>query len=122
MNATFQRKQFLAVIQQYAVDFLLDEGFAASGLQVHEQVLLETAMKAIRISFKYPAQVLQQNKEIARYPATLWSHVLDALGLYKYARYTRVMLNEHLAFPGVEIPPELKIGAYVCVGHSTVNM
>lgn len=122
MNATIQQKQLLGVVQQYAVDFMLDEGFATSGLQVHEQYLLESAMKMIRVSFKYPAQVLQQDKEIARYPATLWSHVLDALGLYKYARYTRVMLNEHLAFPGVEIPPELKIGAYVCVGYSTVNM
>lgn len=122
MNATIQSKKILATVHQYAVDFMVEEGFAASGLQVHEQWLLETAMKAIRISFKYPAQVLQQDKEIARYPATLWSHVLDALGLYKYARYTRVMLNEHLAFPGIEILPEMKIGAYVCIGHSTVNM
>ena len=106
-------KHLLLEVQQYAVDFMVDEGFAASGIQAHEMFLLESAMRAMRISFKYPAQVLKRDEEIARYPATLWSHLLHTLRLRRWARYNVVRLNEHLAFPGIEIPPELKLGAYV---------
>ena len=120
MNATLQRNLFLTTVQQYAVDFMVEQGFATGGLQAHEQWHLESAMRAIRIAFRYPAVVLQKDHEIARYPATLWSHVLDAVGLGKYARYKRVLLNEHLAFPSIEIPPELKVGAQVCFDYRTV--
>jgi hypothetical protein len=86
---------------------------------VDEQFPLDTAMRALRISFKYPAKVLQKDREIACYPATLWSHLLDAVGLKRFATYKRVLLNEHLAFPTIEIPPELKIGMSVCFDYHT---
>jgi hypothetical protein len=114
MNATIKKKLFLATVQQYAVDFMVDHGFATGGLDAQEYFVLETAMQAIRISFRYPAQVLQHDQEIARYPATLWSYLLHAVGLGRYARYKVVLLNENLSFPHIEIPPELKIGATVC--------
>jgi hypothetical protein len=120
MNATLQREPFLTTVQQYAVDFMIEEGFAKNGVQAHEQYLLETAMRVIRISFKYPAKVLQQDHEIARYPATLWSHLLQSIGLGKYATYKRVLINEHFAFPHIELPPDLKIGASVCYDYHTV--
>src|SRR5271157_4156553 len=120
MNATLQRKFFLTTVQQYAVDFMVEQGFATGGLEAREQWLLETAMRAIRISFRYPALVLQKDREIARYPATLWSHLLHSVGLGRYARYRRVLLNEHLAFPSIEIPPQLKVGAQVCFDYRTV--
>lgn len=123
MNAVLSKKLFLATVQQYAVDFMIEEGFAATGIAVYEQSLLETAMRAIRISFQYPAKVLQQDKEIARYPATLWSHLLHSVGLGRYAKYKIVLLNEHFAFPSIELPPELlKIGATVCFNYRTVQV
>lgn len=113
------KRLFLATVRQYAVDFMVEEGFAASGIDVQEQWLLETAMRSLRISFHYPAKVLQENREIARYPATLWSYILVAIGLKKYATYAVVRLNEHLAFPSIELPPELKIGATLCYDYRT---
>lgn len=121
MNATLSKKLFIATVQQYAVDFLVDEGFASGGIKAYEQFQLETAMRQIRISFKYPAGVLQQDREIARYPATLWSHFLSVIGLKRYARYKVVLLNEHFAFPHIELPPELKIGATICYDYRVVN-
>jgi hypothetical protein len=106
-------KHLLLEVHQYAVEFMVNEGFAAGGIQAYEQFLLESAMRAIRISFKCPVQVLKRDEEIARYPATLWSHLLHTLRLRRWARYKVVRLNEHLAFPGIEIPPELKLGAYI---------
>lgn len=120
MNATLQKKIFLTRVRQWCVDFLVEQGWGVNGLEAHEQYLLETAMRAIRISYKYPALDLQTDREIARYPATLWSHLLSTVGLGKYATYKRVLLNEHLAFPSIEIPPELKVGAYVCHDYRTV--
>jgi hypothetical protein len=108
-------------VQQCAVDFMVEEGFASTGIQAYEQYLIDTAMRAIRISFKYPAKVLQTDREIARYPATLWSHFFSVIGLRRYARYNVVLLNEHLAFPHVEIPPELKIGATVVYNYRDVG-
>lgn len=113
MNAVIQKKLFLAQVQQYAVDFMVDEKFATGSLTAQEYFVLETAMRTIRISFKYPAKVLQRDREITRFPATLWSHILCAVGLRKYAKFTVVMLNEHLSFPSIELPPNLKIGAFV---------
>lgn len=122
MNATLQKKLFLATVQQRAVDFMVEEGFAPGGIETREWFVIETAMRAIRISFKYPAKVLQQDHEIARYPATLWSHFLHAVGLGRYAVYKRVWLNEHLAFPHIEIPPEMKIGATVCYDYRIAEL
>lgn len=119
---TLQRRQFLATVRQYAVEFMVDQGFATGGLEVHDRYVLETAMQALRISFKYPAKVLQQDREIARYPATLWSHLLHSIGLGRYARYKAVLLNEHFAFPNIELPPEMKIGATVCYDYRTVDI
>lgn len=101
---------------------MVEQGFAKSGIEAHEQFLLDTAMRAIRISFKYPAKVLQQDREIARYPATLWSHLLQSVGLGKYATYKAVLLNEHFAFPHIELPPEMKIGATVCYDYRIVEL
>jgi hypothetical protein len=120
MNATLSKKLFLATVQQYAVDFMIEEGFAKNGIETHEQWLLDTAMRAIRISFKYPAYVLQQDRIIARYPATLWSHLLHSIGLKRYARYAVVKLNEHLAFPDIEIPEKMKVGMKVLFDYHTV--
>ncbi len=119
MKTEIQRTLFLTYVRQYCVDFMVEQGWASNGIDVQEQWLLDTAMRAIRITFKYPAVEVQKEKEIARYPATLWSHVLDAVGLKKYATYKRVLLNEHLAFPSVEIPPEMKIGMRVCHDYHT---
>ena len=110
MSATVSKRLFLATVQQYAVDFMVEEGFATGGIHVDELFQLEHAMRQIRLSFKYPTQVLQHDREIARYPATLWSHILATIGLCKYAKYKVVLLNEHLAFPSVEVPPESRIG------------
>jgi hypothetical protein len=122
MNATVSNRLFLATIQQYAVDFLVDEGFASGGIKAYEQFQLETAMRQLRISFKYPAKVLQQDREIARYPATLWSHLLVSVGLKRWAKWKVVLLNEHFAFPQIELPPELKIGAQVCYDYRIVGL
>ena len=122
MNATLSKKLFLATIQQYAVDFMIEEGFATGGIEAHDQWVLETAMRAIRISFKYPAKVLQQDREIVRYPASVWSHLLISVGLKRYAKYKIVLLNEHLAFPHIELPPELKIGATVCYDYRIAEL
>jgi hypothetical protein len=122
MNATISKRLFLATVQQYAVDFMVEEGFAKNGIETHEQWLLDTALRAIRISFKYPAYVLQQDRIIARYPATLWSHLLISVGLRRWAKWKAVLLNEHFAFPHIELPPELKIGATVCYDYRTVTL
>ena len=81
MSVTLEKKLFLATVRRYCVDFLVEQGFAAKGLAVHEQWLLDTAMRAIRISFNYPAKVVQQDREIARYPVSLWSNFLHSIGL-----------------------------------------
>jgi hypothetical protein len=122
MNATISKRLFLATVQQFAVDFMVDEGLSPGGIEVRDYYVLESAMRAIRISFKYPAHVLQQDREIARYPATLWSHLLHSVGLGKYATYKAVLLNEHFAFPHIELPDNLKIGAQVCFDYRTVTL
>jgi hypothetical protein len=122
VKATLSNKLLLATVKQYAVDFMVEEGFAPGGIDVRDQFVLETAMRAIRISFKYPAKVLQQDREIVRYPATLWSHLLHSIGLGKYATYNAVLLNEHFAFPHIELPDNLKCGATVCFDYRTVTL
>jgi len=121
VNVTLERKLFLATIKQYCVDFLVEKGWATGGIEVHEQFLVETAMRAIYISFKVPALKLQSDREVARYPATLWSHILHVIGLGKYATYRRVLLNECLTFPTIEIPPEMKVGMRLCYDYRTVD-
>lgn len=117
-----QQKMFLATVQQYAVELMVDEGFATGGLDVSELYQLESAMRVIRINFKYPAKVLQQDREIARYPATLWSYLLHSVRLGKYATYKVVLLNEHFSFPHIELPHNLKIGATVAYDYRTVTI
>jgi hypothetical protein len=115
------KERFLATVQMRCVDILCeDKMLHPENLTVMSQSLLEPAMDALRFSFKYPAKVLQQDREIARYPASLWSHLLHSIGLGKYATYKRVLLNEHLAFTGIKIPPEMKIGATLCYDYRTV--
>lgn len=120
MSELWKNKLFIARVRQYCVDFLVEQGWGTNGFEVHEQWMLDTAMRAMRLSFKCPAVVLADDREIARYPATLWSHLLHSIGLRKYARYTRVLLNECLAFPSVEVPPQLKVGMKVCFDYRTV--
>ena len=121
MNMTLTRERFLTAVQMRCVDILCeDDMMHPDNLTVMSQRLLEPAMAALRFSFKYPAKVLQQDREIARYPASLWSHLLHSIGLSKYATYKRVLLNEHLAFTSIRIPPEMKIGATLCYDYRTV--
>jgi hypothetical protein len=121
MNATLVRELFLTAVQMRCVDILCeDEMMHPENLKVLSQSILEPAMAALRFSFKYPAKVLQQDREIARYPLTLWSHLLHSVGLGKYATYKRVLLNEHLAFTGIKIPPEMKIGMTVCYDYREI--
>jgi len=118
---TNERKFFLAHVQQRAVDILCeDEMMHPKNLTAMSQTLVEPAMQALRFSFKYPAKVLQRDREIARYPVTLWSHFLHSVGLGRYATYKRILLNEHLAFTGIEVPPELKVGMTVCYDYREI--
>ena len=121
MNLTMTKERFLATVQMRCVDILCeDEMMHPDNFTALSQQILEPSMAALRFSFKYPAKVLQQDREIARYPASLWSHLLHSIGLGKYATYKRVLLNEHLAFTDIKIPPEMKIGATLCYDYRTV--
>lgn len=121
---TRQKEIFLMLVKQRCVDLAIDDDqLSPENFETHLQYVLEAAYHALRISFKYPAQALQDNREVARYPVSRWGYFLHAIGLGKYAKWKRVVINEELAFPNIAIPPELtKIGSKICYDFHHVGL
>lgn len=101
-------KEIELTVQQYAVSSAIPAGLlkgGAASVRAELEFHVERLAHILNITARVPADVLQDRKLIAEYPANLWQYIRKALGLHY--RKTEVRLNEHLVFPTIAIPPHL---------------
>lgn len=95
-------------IQQFWATQLIDEDLlSTANTKLYVSYALESLAYSLRVMHKTAAQTLQQDKEVAKWPRTRWDNFLVAIGLSKYAKYTRLKFTEMLTFPTIELPPQL---------------
>lgn len=93
-------------LKQYCVDRLVDAGMKDASKRVRAQM---------QYSMQYMAEHLCvdlfvlgkdiQDREICRYPTTLWQHIRKVLGLHYQYRAHR--LRESMHYPTLPLPPKL---------------
>jgi hypothetical protein len=106
----FNSEPIVMELQQYCVDFLIDEDFVNMP-RVTQHWLFETATDALRMDVKLAGRVLQRDAVLARHPATVWSLFLHLVGLKRWATYKTVRVTEIALFPQLKVPQEWKVGA-----------
>jgi hypothetical protein len=94
-------------IQQFWAGILIDDAMLRNS-KVQVSYRLENLAYQVRVLHKTAAQTLQNDKEVAKWPATRWDNFLVAVGLKKYAKYARLKFTEMLTFPSIELPPYLQ--------------
>jgi hypothetical protein len=99
-------------LKDYMVSMLLDAGYSVP-LKVEVVYRAEYMAYLLMARMRVPAQVLQEDKVVAEYPASLWDHIKKAVGM-KYAT-EKVKLTEYLLYPTIEVPKQFtdKVRLYV---------
>lgn len=72
-------------------------------VSVNTSGLAERLAHRLVASLRLPGEVLQDNKVVAEYPASLWDHIKKVLG-FKH-ELVRVRCSETVVFPDIQLPP-----------------
>lgn len=102
---TIDVKQYELVLREFCSSAFVDEeSFAPNNVNLHMSFRLEYLSYQLMAVLRLPSKVLQDNKEVARFPTRRWDNFLVSVGLGKYAKFTALRANEFLTFPGIEWP------------------
>lgn len=98
LQATEHYLQVMRLSAAYLLDTtaMLDIDFVQH--EVPERLAVQ-----LTASLRVPSEVLQDDRVVASYPASLWDHVKQKLGLGH--RSVEVVANETLVYPDIEVLP-----------------
>jgi hypothetical protein len=108
------------VLRQYCVQTMVDEDeFALGNVKLTMQYRLEWMAYQLMGTLNLPCKVLQDDKEIARFPASRKDMFLVSIGLSRWAKFTSLRANEYITFPKYEFPKSMGSARIVYTTHKS---
>lgn len=97
-----QAQEKVLPVMRLCAGYLLDSSTMLDLELVWHEVPERLAVQ-LTSSLRLPSEVLQDGRVVASYPASLWDHVKQRLGLKH--RLVEVLANETLVYPDIEVLP-----------------
>lgn len=107
-------------LQQYASSQMVDANMPDVKLYLEKSIEYNTII--LTMAHRIPTKILQQDREICRYPASNWQWFKQFIPFAK-PKYRIHYLTEHLTFPSIKLPENLqeRMKIYIQEGMRTGN-
>ena len=101
-------------IQKYAASQMIAADM--SDVKLALEVAYDYSALILVLSHRLPADVLQQDKEICRYPASNWQWLKQFIPFAK-PKYKIHYLTEHVTFPKMKYPKKMQDEMRIFIEH-----
>lgn len=102
--------EYCLTMQEYAISLALSKETALE--KAYAEKCIEAGIYRLTMTQKLPADILQQDQEICRYPSSNWQWFKKFIPFMK-PKYRIHTVTEHLTFPKIAIPkniqPEMRV-------------
>lgn len=115
---TLDTKELELTFQEYVASTMVS--YEIPDVELHIEKNIKTMCYLISLCHKVPAKILQEKKEICRYPANNWEWVKQFIPFMR-PKYKIHYLTEHVTFPTLKLPENLNPCLYVKEAMYTGN-
>jgi hypothetical protein len=96
--------EYCLALQEYAISMAANREIVLD--KVMAEHWINEAIYRLHLSQRLPTDVLQQDVEICRYPASNWQWLKQFIPFMK-PKYRIHTITEHLTFPKIDVPPKM---------------